>query len=65
MAQFNEIYFDTEHPRHGALVEESKTGLLQLAQQISSAIINKIDDLKDDPYVFFYGGGAAILKDYL
>ena len=65
MAEFNEIYFDPEHPRHNELVTESKTGLLQLAQQISSSIINKIDDLKDDPYVFIYGGGAAILKDYL
>jgi len=65
MAEFNEIYFDTEHPRHNDLVTESKTGLLQLSQQISSSIINKIDDLKDDPYVFIYGGGAAILKDYL
>lgn len=65
MAEFNEIYFDTEHPRHNELVSVSKTGMLQLAQQISSSIINKIDDLKDDPYVFIYGGGAAILKDYL
>lgn len=65
MAEFNEIYFDTEHPRHNDLVDLSKTGLLQLAQQISSSIINKIDDLKDDPYVFIYGGGAAILKEYL
>lgn len=65
MAEFNEIYFDPEHPRHNDLVTESKTGLIQLAQQISSSIINKIDDLKDDPYVFIYGGGAAILKDYL
>ncbi|SFD60388.1 plasmid segregation protein ParM [Bacillus sp. UNCCL81] len=65
MAEFNEIYFDSEHPRHNDLNQESQTGMLQLAQQISSTIINKIDDLKDDPYVFIYGGGAAILKDYL
>ncbi len=26
IAEFNEIYFDTEHPRHSALREESKTG---------------------------------------
>jgi len=65
MAEFNEIYFDPEHPRHNDLVNESKTGLLQLSQQISRTIINKIDDLKDDPFVFIYGGGAAILKDYL
>ncbi|MGM0867385.1 MAG: ParM/StbA family protein [Bacillota bacterium] len=65
MAEFNEIYFDPEHPRHNDLVSESKTGLMQLAQQISSSIINKIDDLKDDPFVFIYGGGAAILKEYL
>ncbi|OHR74070.1 ParM/StbA family protein [Bacillus sp. UMB0893] len=65
MAEFNEIYFDTEHPRHNDLKQESQTGMLQLAQQISSAIIDKIDDLKDDPYVFIYGGGAAVLKDYL
>lgn len=65
IAEFNEIFFDKEHPRHNDLVTQSNTGLLQLAQQISSAIINKIDDLKDDPYVFIYGGGAAILKDNL
>ncbi|MEK4202045.1 MULTISPECIES: ParM/StbA family protein [unclassified Cytobacillus] len=65
MAEFNEIYFDPEHPRHNDLVAESKTGLLQLSTQISSSIINKIDDLKDDPFVFIYGGGAAILKPYL
>lgn len=65
MAEFNEIFFDSEHPRHSDLVAEADTGLLQLAQQISSYIINKIDELKDDPYVFIYGGGAAILKSYL
>ncbi|MBO3796463.1 Alp7A family actin-like protein (plasmid) [Bacillus subtilis] len=65
MAEFNEIYFDSEHPRHLNLVAESDTGMLQLAQQISSSIINKIDDLKDDPYVYIYGGGAAVLKEYL
>jgi len=65
MAEFNEIYFDSEHPRHNDLIRESRTGLLQLSQQISIALINKIDDLKDDPYVFIYGGGAAILKTFL
>lgn len=65
IAEFNEIFFDPEHPRHTDLVYESNTGLLQLAQKISSYIINKIDDLKDDPYVFIFGGGAAILKDNL
>lgn len=65
IAEFNEIYFDSEHPRHNDLKQESQTGIYQLAQQISSEIINKIDDLKDDPYVFIYGGGAAVLKDYL
>lgn len=65
MVEFNEIYFNSEHPRHNDLNQESQTGMLQLAQQISSGIIDKIDDLKDDPYVFIYGGGAAVLKDYL
>ncbi|WP_100400466.1 ParM/StbA family protein [Bacillus sp. FJAT-44742] len=65
IAEFNEIYFDTEHPRHSALREESKTGLMQLSKLISQAIINKIDDMKDDPYVFIYGGGAAVLKENL
>lgn len=64
-AEFNEIYFDQEHPRHNDLMNASKTSLMQLANQISSSIINKIDDLKDDPFVFIYGGGAIILKDYL
>lgn len=65
IAEFNEIFFDKEHPRHNALVNKANTGFLQLAQQISSAIINKIDDLKDDPFVFIYGGGASILKENL
>ncbi|MFD2616467.1 ParM/StbA family protein [Terrilactibacillus laevilacticus] len=65
MVEFNEIYFNPEHPRHNDLIEASKTALLQLANQISSVIINKIDDLKDDPYVFIYGGGAVVLKSYL
>lgn len=65
MAEFNEIYFDSEHPRHNDLKQESQTGMMLLAQQISSSIINKIDELKDDPYVFIYGGGAAVLKDHL
>jgi len=65
MAEFNEIFFDAEHPRHIELVTESNTGFLQLAQQFSSYIINKIDDLKDDPFVFIYGGGADILKENL
>lgn len=65
IAEFNEIYFDQEHPRHNDLINASKTSLMQLANQISSSIINKIDDLKDDPFVFIYGGGAIILKDYL
>lgn len=65
MAEFNEIYFDPEHPRHNELLAESQTGLMQLAQQLGRPIINKIDDMKDDPYVFIYGGGAAILKKYL
>lgn len=38
---------------------------MQLSKLISQAIINKIDDMKDDPYVFIYGGGAAVLKENL
>ncbi len=65
IAEFNEIYFDPEHPRHNPLKQESKMGLHQLAHRISQSIIDKIDDMKDDPYVFIYGGGAAVLKESL
>lgn len=65
IAEFNEIYLDAEHPRHNALVQESKTGLEQLSYRISQSIIDKIDDMKDDPYVFIYGGGAAVIKENL
>ncbi|WP_332633087.1 ParM/StbA family protein [Halalkalibacter flavus] len=65
IAEFNDIYFDSEHPRHNALIQASGTAMLQLANQISAKIIDKIDDLKDDPFVFIYGGGGAVLKSYL
>ena len=65
ITEFNEIYLDTEHPRHGLLREASKVAFSQLATRISTAIMDKIDDMKDDPFVFIYGGGAAILKDSL
>lgn len=63
--EFNEIYFDPEHPRHNDLVNDSQAGLNNLARTISIEIINEIDGLKDDPFVFIYGGGAAIIKTQL
>lgn len=65
LLEFNEIYLNSEHPRHLELKEMSKNPLIQLAETFSRVIIDKIDGLKDDPYVFIYGGGAEILKTYL
>ncbi|PFK20029.1 ParM/StbA family protein [Bacillus cereus] len=65
IAEFNAIYLDSEHPRHIRLKEASRGALLGLANRIATDIINKIDDMKDDPYVFIYGGGAAIVKESL
>ncbi|PGD99974.1 ParM/StbA family protein [Bacillus pseudomycoides] len=65
IAEFNAIYLDSEHPRHTRLKEASRGALLGLANRIATDIINKIDDMKDDPYVFIYGGGAAIVKESL
>lgn len=47
------------------LVEESQPAFLGLAARVATDIINKIDDMKDDPYVFIYGGGAVIIKNSL
>ncbi|WP_059104064.1 ParM/StbA family protein [Shouchella shacheensis] len=65
MVEFEDIFFDSEHPRHNSLVQLAKPALLQLSNQLSTDIINKIDDMKDDPFVFVIGGGAAVLKDTL
>jgi plasmid segregation protein ParM len=65
IAEFNEIYFNPEHPRHNAVVKATAPVLKSLSVKLSKEIINKIDQMKDDPYVFIYGGGAAILKPYL
>ncbi|MGG1571635.1 ParM/StbA family protein [Fictibacillus sp. NRS-1165] len=65
IAEFNEIYFDSEHPRHNDLVQFAETGLYGLALQMSQAIINKIDEMKDVPHVFICGGGAAVTHNYL
>lgn len=65
VAEFNEIYFDTEHPRHVELRTFSAPFFRQLAVKMSKEIINKIDDMKDDPFVFIYGGGQEVLKPEL
>ncbi|MBO0588210.1 MULTISPECIES: ParM/StbA family protein [unclassified Sporosarcina] len=65
ISEYNEIYFNSEHPRHIDLLAISKIPLRNLAILLSQAIINKIDDLKDDPYTFIYGGGSIILKSHL
>ncbi|MDQ8094888.1 ParM/StbA family protein, partial [Bacillus amyloliquefaciens] len=36
IAEFNEIYFDSEHPRHNGLRKAAKPGMLLLANRISS-----------------------------
>lgn len=65
LAEFNEILFDTEHPRHTDVSVKFKAHQRQLAVKLSKEIINKVDDMKDDPYVFIYGGGATVIKDEL
>ncbi|MDZ5610082.1 ParM/StbA family protein [Bacillus pseudomycoides] len=65
ITEFNQIYLNEKHPRHALLVEESQQALLGLAARVATDIINKIDDMKDDPYVFIYGGGAVIIKNSL
>lgn len=39
--------------------------LLGLVVCVVIDIINKIDDMKDDLYVFIYGGGVVIIKNSL
>lgn len=65
LAEFNQIYFDSEHPRHSMLRNFSKPHLRSLADRISKEMLNKIDSMKDNPFVFIYGGGSLIIKDYL
>lgn len=65
ITEFNDIYFNSEHPRHNQVKNAAAPILKSLAIKISKEIINKIDSIKDDVYVFIYGGGAALLKDYL
>lgn len=66
IAEFNKIYSTSNHPRHNAIFSETQPSLLQLANKISTSIINKIDSVKDDnKHVFIYGGGAIVLKDTL
>lgn len=65
MVEFDEIFFNPEHPRHNKLVSLARPALLQLSNQISTDMINTIDGLKDEPYVYVFGGGAAVLKDTL
>ncbi|MBC6973326.1 ParM/StbA family protein [Bacillus sp. Xin] len=65
ITEFNQIYLNEKHPRHEMLVEESQQAFLGLAARVATDIINKIDDMKDDPYVFIYGGGAVIIKNSL
>ncbi|MCM3032895.1 MULTISPECIES: ParM/StbA family protein [Bacilli] len=65
IVEFNEIYFDSEHPRHSTLKEFAVQFIRQLATKFSSDVINKIDEMKDDPFVFIYGGGAILIKSDL
>lgn len=65
IVEFNEIFFDSEHPRHSTLKDFSVQFIRQLATKFSSDVINKIDEMKDDPYVFIYGGGATLIKSDL
>ena len=62
ITEFNQIYLNDKHPRNALLVEESQPALLGLAARVATDIINKIDDMKDDPYVFIYLGAQLSLK---
>lgn len=65
IVEFNEIFFDTEHPRHSSLRKFSTQFIRQLATKFSNEVINKMDEMKDDPFVFIYGGGATLIKSDL
>lgn len=65
ISEFNKIFFDKEHPRHNALIAHSTNFARLLAQKLSTPLINKINELKDVPYIFVYGGGADFVKEPL
>lgn len=65
IAEYNSIYFDTEHVRHRELIEFSRTPLKNLASRLVNELLNHYRKLKDDPYTFIYGGGSIILKTYM
>lgn len=65
MIEFNNIYFNSQHPRHSAVVDYFSRPLMSLALQLAKDFVDQIDKLKDDPIIFIYGGGAHLLKTYL
>lgn len=65
IVEFNKIFYDTEHPRHNALKTHVENFARLLAQKLSTPLINKINQLKDVPFIFIYGGGADFVKDPL
>lgn len=65
MLEFNKIYFNSEHPRHNAVVQFFASPLRGLSVRLSTEFVNRIDRLKDDPIIFIYGGGSALLKEFL
>ncbi|AQT87066.1 hypothetical protein ERICIV_04649 (plasmid) [Paenibacillus larvae subsp. larvae] len=65
LSDFDDIYQNSEHPRHNEVYNFFKPGLLQLADRLAQDIINKIDEVKDIDCIYIYGGGSIIVRDLL
>lgn len=65
VAEFNDIYYNTEHHLNNKLRIFSKDFLNQLAERLAVDIINQINYVKDNVFIFIYGGGSIILKEAL
>ena len=64
-AEFNEIYFDSEQSRHNAVVSSFGPTQQAIALNLQKEIINKMDSIKDEHFVFIFGGGAALIEKQL
>ncbi|MEV2910209.1 ParM/StbA family protein [Paenibacillus larvae] len=65
LSDFDDIYQNSEHPRHNEVYNFFKPGLLQLSDKLAQEIINKIDEVKDIDCIYIYGGGSIIVRDLL
>ncbi|QHZ54174.1 ParM/StbA family protein [Paenibacillus larvae] len=65
LSDFDDIYQNSEHPRHNEVYNFFKPGLLQLSDKLAQEIINKIDEVKDIDFIYIYGGGSIIIRSLL